>query len=63
MAEHHGKGRVKFREPAVKMVAEMPRDADMREHLRDKGRNDEFAGSCGMETAAQSKKADRDGAD
>ncbi|MFX3631478.1 MAG: hypothetical protein ACE3L7_33710 [Candidatus Pristimantibacillus sp.] len=40
------KGHVEFRQPLVTLVAEMPEDEEMREHLKEWKENDGFQGSC-----------------
>lgn len=46
MTEHKNKGHVEFRQPAVKLVADLPGDEDMREHLDEMKRNDGNPGDC-----------------
>ncbi|GIP39452.1 hypothetical protein J31TS4_27320 [Paenibacillus sp. J31TS4] len=42
----HPKGRVEFRQPAVKLVAELPDDEAMRERLEEAKETDGYEGSC-----------------
>lgn len=35
------------RRPEVKIVAEMPEDSEIREHLKEMQENDGYKGSCG----------------
>lgn len=49
------KGHVEFRQPEVKLVAEMPGDEEMRENLEEMKLNDGYEGSCGVEEADDSK--------
>lgn len=57
MTEHKRKGRVEFRQPPVKLVADIAGDAEMRENLEDMQMNDGYQGSCGI---AGSVHSDRD---
>jgi hypothetical protein len=42
------KGHVEFRQPLAKMVADLPGDDEMREHLDEMMQNDGFPGSCAV---------------
>jgi hypothetical protein len=48
-----GKGHVEFREPAVRLAAELPGDETMREHLKEWQERDGYEGSCGIARAAE----------
>ncbi|WP_248924680.1 hypothetical protein [Paenibacillus hamazuiensis] len=48
MTEGTKKGQVKFKQPPVKLVADMPEDEEMRGHLEEMRQNDGFPGSCGI---------------
>lgn len=43
-----GKGHVEFRQSAVKLVADLPGDEEMREHLDEQIAKDGYPGSCGI---------------
>lgn len=40
------KGHVEFHQPLVKLVADLPTDDEMREHLDELKENDGYQGSC-----------------
>jgi hypothetical protein len=46
MTEDKPKGHVEFRQPPVKLIADIPGDDVMREHLDEMIQNDGFPGSC-----------------
>ncbi|TVX96821.1 hypothetical protein [Paenibacillus cremeus] len=48
MTEQKSKGHVEFRQPAVKLVADIPGDAEMRENIDDMQISDGYPGSCGI---------------
>jgi hypothetical protein len=48
MTEKKTKGHVEFRQPRVKLVADIPGDAVMREHLDEMIQNDGYPGSCSV---------------
>ncbi|EPD92728.1 MULTISPECIES: hypothetical protein [unclassified Paenibacillus] len=48
MSDKHPKGRVEFRQPPVKLTADLPGDPEMREHLDEMRANDGYPGSCGI---------------
>ncbi|MDF2958404.1 MAG: hypothetical protein K0S39_139 [Paenibacillus sp.] len=48
MANQKPKGHVEFRQPEGKLVADLPGDEEMREHLDEMQQNDGFPGSCGV---------------
>ncbi|MFS0839119.1 hypothetical protein [Paenibacillus sp. 1P03SA] len=48
MSDKHPKGRVEFRQPPVKLTADLPGDPEMREHLDEMRENDGYPGSCGI---------------
>jgi hypothetical protein len=48
MKEHTEPGHVEFKSSPVKLVADMPEDAEMREHLEETKANDGYEGSCGI---------------
>jgi hypothetical protein len=48
MTNRTQKGFVKFRQPPVKLVADMPEDEEVREHLDEMKANDGYQGSCGI---------------
>ncbi|MBP1965554.1 hypothetical protein [Paenibacillus aceris] len=41
------KGHVEFHQPAVKLVADMPEDGEIRAHLDEMKASDGYPGSCG----------------
>lgn len=48
MTERPQKGHVEFNQTPVKLVADMPEDEEMREHLDEMKANDGYEGSCGI---------------
>lgn len=48
MTDHRPKGHVEFRQPQAKLVADMPGDEEMREHLDEMKESDGFPGSCSV---------------
>jgi hypothetical protein len=48
MVHKSTKGHVEFRQPPAKMVADLPGDDEMREHLDDMTQNDGSPGSCAV---------------
>jgi hypothetical protein len=42
------KGLVEFRQPPAQLVADLPDDEEMREHLDEMKANDGYQGSCGI---------------
>ncbi|MCM3785134.1 hypothetical protein M3231_19350 [Neobacillus mesonae] len=46
MAHSKKRGHVEFHPPAVKMVADLPGDEEMRSHLEEMKLHDGFQGSC-----------------
>lgn len=45
--QNHPKGHVEFHQPAVKLVADLATDEDMRAHLNEMKATDGYPGSCG----------------
>jgi hypothetical protein len=52
------KGHVEFKQPPVKLAADMPGDDEMREHLDEMIQNDGYQGSCTV-MASQEQQVDR----
>jgi hypothetical protein len=50
MTRRTEKGHVEFKQPSVKLVADMPEDEEIREHLDEIKSNDGYQGSCGILT-------------
>ncbi|TVX97434.1 hypothetical protein [Paenibacillus cremeus] len=48
MTEQKSKGHVEFRQPSVKLVADIRGDAQMRENIDDMQMSDGYPGSCGL---------------
>lgn len=48
MTDKKPKGHVEFRQPAAKLVADMPGDDAMRESLEETMQNDGYPGSCSV---------------
>ncbi|MFC6228876.1 hypothetical protein ACFQI7_13760 [Paenibacillus allorhizosphaerae] len=48
MTKQKRKGHVEFRQPPVKLVADIPGDATMRENIEDMQMSDGYPGSCGI---------------
>jgi hypothetical protein len=48
MTEGKKRGHVEFNQTPVKLVADIPGDEEMREHLDEMKANDGYEGSCGM---------------
>jgi hypothetical protein len=48
MTRHIKRGRVEFKQPPVKLLADMPEDEEIREHLDEMKANDGYQGSCGI---------------
>jgi hypothetical protein len=48
MADDKPKGHVEFRQPLVKLVADIPGDDILREHLDEMIQNDGYPGSCSV---------------
>lgn len=48
MGKSSKQGHVEFRPTPVKLVADMPQDEDMREHLDEMKANDGYPGSCSI---------------
>jgi hypothetical protein len=48
LTEQKRKGHVEFRQPLVKLVADIPGDAKVREKLEDMQMSDGYPGSCGI---------------
>jgi hypothetical protein len=46
MARRTKRGHVEFRQPLAKLVAEMPVDEEVREHIDEMKSNDGYQGSC-----------------
>jgi hypothetical protein len=46
MTDDKPKGHVEFRQPPAKLVADIPGDDVMREHLDEMMKNDGYPGSC-----------------
>lgn len=46
MTDRKPKGHVEFHQPAVKLVADIPGDEEMREHLDEMMQTDGYPGSC-----------------
>jgi hypothetical protein len=40
------RGHVEFKQPSVKLVADMPEDEEVREHIDEMKSNDAYQGSC-----------------
>ena len=53
MTEQKRKGHVEFRQPPVKLAADLPGDEQMREELGDMQMNDGYPGSCGVAGSEQ----------
>lgn len=51
MAERTKRGHVEFKQTPVKLVADMPEDEEMREHLDEMKANDGYEGSCGIDSS------------
>jgi hypothetical protein len=48
MTDRKPKGFVEFHQPPAKLVADIPGDEEMREHLDEMKENDGFEGSCSV---------------
>ncbi|MFC0213137.1 hypothetical protein ACFFK0_11845 [Paenibacillus chartarius] len=48
MTERKPKGLVEFRQPPAKLVADIPGDEEMREHLEETMHGDGYPGACGV---------------
>jgi hypothetical protein len=46
MSKRTKKGHVEFKQPSVKLVADMPEDQEVREHMDEMKSNDGYEGSC-----------------
>jgi hypothetical protein len=46
MTRRTEKGHVEFKQPSVKLIADMPEDEEVREHLDEMKLNDGYQGSC-----------------
>jgi hypothetical protein len=53
--ENKRKGHVEFKQPAVKLVADLPGDEEMREHLDEQIAKDGYPGSCGIRSSPKTE--------